>query len=73
VGEWEEHLQSYGHNHAKRKKEIALQNKQAMNSQAEVDKRREKEKRREQKELERMLKAAGGKWQCLSRWCWSFY
>ena len=32
-----------------------------MNRKEEVDKRREKEKRREQKELERMVSAAGGK------------
>lgn len=38
-----------------------MQSKDAKNNAEEVNKRREKEKRREQMELERMLKAAGGK------------
>ena len=60
VRQWEEHIQSYGHNHAKRKHELALQSRNNKNKADEVNKRREKEKRREQQELERMVKAAGG-------------
>lgn len=60
VKQWEEHIQSYGHNHAKRKHELAMQSRSNKNKIDEVNKRREKEKRREQQELERMVKAAGG-------------
>lgn len=60
VAQWEEHLLSYGHNHAKRKKEVAMQSRSNKNTADEVNKRREKEKKREQKELERMMKAVGG-------------
>ena len=60
VGQWEEHIQSYGHNHAKRKHELAMQSRNNKNKVDEVNKRREKEKKREQQELERMVKAAGG-------------
>lgn len=60
VAQWEEHLLSYGHNHAKRKKEVAAQSRSIKNNADEINKRREKEKKREQKELERILKATGG-------------
>lgn len=60
VAQWEEHLLSYGHNHAKRKKEVAMQSRSIKNNADEIHKRREKEKKREQKELERILKATGG-------------
>lgn len=60
VAQWEEHLLSYGHNHAKRKKEVAMQSRSIRNNADEINKRREKEKKREQKELERILKATGG-------------
>lgn len=60
VAQWEEHLLSYGHNHAKRKKEVAAQSRSIRNNADEINKRREKEKKREQKELERILKATGG-------------
>lgn len=61
VRQWEEHINSYGHNHAKRKHELAMQSRNNKNNVDEVSRRREKEKRREQQELERMVKAAGGK------------
>lgn len=60
MAQWEEHLLSYGHNHAKRKKEVAAQSRSIKNNADEINKRREKEKKREQKELERILKATGG-------------
>lgn len=60
VAQWEEHLQSYGHNHAKRKHELSKQSKEAKNSASEVNKRREIERRREERELQRMVRAAGG-------------
>ncbi|KAJ1675957.1 hypothetical protein EV182_000250 [Spiromyces aspiralis] len=58
VGEWENHLASYGHNHQQRIRNMKENAKKMQMGENEAERRRRKREEQEAREIQRMLKVA---------------